>query len=181
VAFFFKIYNMKKLFTFIILCFSLISCNETIKEKKPKNQWNYTTDKEEAIELKKEQSEDLKSYYEDALKIDTDFAANEKEILADYGGEEDALIEKAKTKNEKALDALAELRNLQMNRWKSLTELDRKIRVFNNALSLSISDIKRINEAKDLKRWMKNIDAEDKIQDDLKQTYYKAVEKLDID
>ena len=68
-----------------------------------------------------------------------------------------------------------------MNRWKSLTELDRKIRVFNNALSLSISDIKRINEAKDLKRWMKNIDAEDKIQDDLKQTYYKAVKKLDID
>ena len=68
-----------------------------------------------------------------------------------------------------------------MNRWKSLSELGRKTEDFDNALSRSISDIKRINEAKDLKRWMKNIDAEDKIQDDLKQTYYKAVEKLDID
>ena len=172
---------MKKLFTFIILCFSLISCNETIKEKKPKTEWNYTTDKEEAIELKKEQTEDYKSYFEDALKIETDFAADEKEILADYGGKEETLIKKAKTKDEKALDALADLRNLQMQKSKDLRELGRKTEDFDNALSRSISDINRINEAKDLKAWTKAIAAEDKIQDDLGEAHEKAEGKLKKD
>jgi len=162
---------MKKLFVLLFVGSILASCGGS----------GYTTDKEEALELKKEQTENLKSYYEDALEIKTDFVADEKEILADYGGKEETLIKKAKTKDEKALDALADLRNLQMQKSKDLRELGRKTEDFDNALSRSISDIKRINEAKDLKRWMKNIDAEDKIQDDLKQTYYKAVEKLDID
>ena len=162
---------MKKLFVLLFAGSLLASCGGSA----------YTTDKEEAIELKKEQSENLKSYYEDKLEIETDFVADEKEILADYGGKEDALIKKAKTKDEKALDALADLRNLEMQRTKDLRELGRKTEDFDRALRVSISDIKDINEAKDLKAWNKAIAAEDKIQDDLGEAHHKAVDKLKKD
>ena len=162
---------MKKLFVLLFVGSLLASCGGS----------SYTTDKDEALELKKEQTEDLKSYYEDALEIETDFVADEKEILADYGGKEASLIKKAKTKDEKALDALADLRNLQMQKDKDLIELDRKTEDFDNALSKSISDIKEINEAKDLKAWNKAIDAERKIQDDLEEAHRKAVDKLKKD
>lgn len=162
---------MKKLFVLLFAGSLLASCGGS----------SYTTDKDEALELKKEQTEDLKSYYEDALEIETDFVADEKEILADYGGKEETLIKKAKTKDEKALDALADLRNLQMQKSKDLRELGRKTEDFDNALSRSISDIKRINEAKDLKTWTKAIEAEDKIQNDLGDAHTKAVNKLKKD
>ena len=162
---------MKKLFVLLFVGSILASCGGS----------GYTTDKEEALELKKEQTENLKSYYEDALEIKTDFVADEKDILADYGGKEETLIKKAKTKDEKALDALADLRNLQMQKSKDLRELGRKTEDFDNALSRSISDINRINEAKDLKAWTKAIAAEDKIQDDLGEAHEKAEGKLKKD
>ena len=162
---------MKKLFILLFAGSILASCGGS----------SYTTDKDEALELKKEQTEDLKSYYEDALEIETDFVADEKEILADYGGKEDALIKKAKTKDEKALDALADLRNLQMQRSKDLSELGRKTEDFDRALGNSISDIESINEAKDLKAWTKAIAAENKIQSDLGEAHGKAVGKLKKD
>jgi len=162
---------MKKLFVLLFVGSILASCGGS----------SYTTDKEEAIELKKEQTEDLKSYYEDALEIETDFVADEKEILADYGGKEDALIKKAKTKDEKALDALADLRNLQMQRSKDLSELDRKTEDFDNALSRSITDIKQLNEDKELEAFNKAIDAEDDIQTKLEEAHTKAVDKLKKD
>ena len=162
---------MKKLFVLLFAGSILASCGGS----------SYTTDKDEALELKKEQTEDLKSYYEDKLEIETDFVADEKEILADYGGKEDALIKKAKTKDEKALDALADLRNLEMQRTKDLRELDRKTEDFDRALRVSISDIKDINEAKDLKAWNKAIAAEEKIQNELGEAHEKAVDKLKKD
>ena len=58
----------------------------------------------------------MKSYYQSALEIETDFYASQKEILADYGGKESTLMKKAKTKDEKALEALADLRNLELGK-----------------------------------------------------------------
>ncbi|MDB2408626.1 hypothetical protein N9W09_02440 [Crocinitomicaceae bacterium] len=162
---------MKKLFVLLFVGSLLASCGGS----------SYTTDKDEALELKKEQTENLKSYYEDALEIETDFVADEKEILADYGGKEASLIKKAKTKDEKALDALADLRNLQMQKSKDLDELERKTEDFDNALKESISDIKKINEAKDLTKWTEAIAAEDKIQGDLETAHTTAVGKLKKD
>lgn len=158
---------MKKILVFLFVGAILASCGSS-----------YTTDKDEALELKKEQTEELKSYYEDALEIETDFAADEKEILADYGGKEENLIKKAQTKDEDALDALAELRDLELDKSVDLRELDLEHVDFNNALRRSISDIEKINEEKDIKSWLKAIEAENKIQMDLREAYMKKVNKL---
>ena len=159
---------MKKLFVLLFVGSILASCGGS----------GYTTDKEEALELKKEQTENLKSYYEDALEIKTDFVADEKDILADYGGKEDALIKKAKTKDEKALDALADLRNLQMQKSKDLRELGRKTEDFDDALDQSIEDIEALFDEKDRKAFDKAIEAENEIQTKLREAHTKAVGKL---
>ena len=109
---------------------------------------SYTTDKEEALEMKKSQTEDMKSYYESLLAIETDFYAERKEILADYGGKESSLLEKAKTKDEKALDALADLRNLELGKRRDMDALSRKYED-SHALSQSIRDINQLYDSKD--------------------------------
>lgn len=162
---------MKKLFVLLFAGALLASCGGS----------SYTTDKEEVIEMKKDQSENLKSYYEDVLAVETDFAADKKEILADYGGKEETLMKKAKTKDEKALDALADLRNLEMKYNQDLRELKRETEDFDEALEQSIDDINELNEEKDLKAFTKAIEAEDDIQAKLLEAHNKAVEKLKKD
>jgi len=159
---------MKKLFAVLFVGALLASCGGS----------SYTTDKEEALEMKKSQTEDMKSYYESLLAIETDFYAERKEILADYGGKESSLLEKAKTKEEKALDALADLRNLELGRRSDKDALSRKYEEKHRALNWSIDDIGMIYDSKELKDWNKAIKAEDKIQSDLGDAHYKAVEKL---
>ena len=106
---------------------------------------------------------------------------DEKEILADYGGKEDALIKKAKTKDEKALDALADLRNLEMQKTKDLRELNRKTEDFDDALDQSIEDIEALFDKKDRKAFDKAIEAENEIQKKLREAHTKAVDKLKKD
>ena len=91
---------MKKLFGLLFAVAILTSCGGS----------SYTTDKEEALEMKQEQTENYKAYYESAFGIEKDYYEERKEILADYGGKEENLMKKAKTKDETALDALADLR-----------------------------------------------------------------------
>ena len=159
---------MKKLFAVLFAGALLASCGGS----------SYTTDKEEALEMKKSQTEDMKSYYESALEIETDFYASQKEILADYGGKESTLMKKAKTKDEKALEALADLRNLELGKRRDMDALSRKYEDSHRALSQSIRDINQLNDSKDLKEWSKAIEAEEKIQSDLADKHYKAVDKL---
>ena len=159
---------MKKLFAVLFAGALLASCGGS----------SYTTDKEEALEMKKSQTEDMKSYYESALEIETNFYASQKEILADYGGKESTLMKKAKTKDEKALDALADLRNLELGKRRDMDALSRKYEDSHRALSQSIRDINQLNDSKDLKEWSKAIEAEEKIQSDLADKHYKAVDKL---
>ena len=159
---------MKKLFAVLFSGALLASCGGS----------SYTTDKEEALEMKKSQTEDMKSYYESALEIETNFYASQKEILADYGGKESTLMKKAKTKDEKALDALADLRNLELGKRRDMDALSRKYEDSHRALSQSIRDINQLNDSKDLKDWNKAIEAEEKIQSDLADKHYKAVDKL---
>ena len=99
-------------------------------------------------------------------------------ILADYGGKESTLMKKAKTKDEKALDALADLRNLELGKRRDMDALSRKYEDSHRALSQSIRDINQLNDSKDLKEWSKAIEAEEKIQSDLAEKHYKAVDKL---
>ena len=159
---------MKKLFAVLFAGALLASCGGS----------SCTTDKEEALEMKKSQTEDMKSYYESLLAIETDFYAERKEILADYGGKESSLLEKAKTKDEKALDALADLRNLELGKRSDKDALAKKYEDKHSALRYSIEDIRMIYDSKELKDWDKAIKAEDKIQSDLADAHYKAVEKL---
>lgn len=159
---------MKKLFAVLFAGALLASCGGS----------SYTTDKEEALEMKKSQTEDMKSYYESALEIETNFYASQKEILADFGGKESTLMNKAKTKDEKALDALADLRNLELGKRREMDALSRKYEDSHRALSQSIRDINQLNDSKDLKEWSKAIEAEEKIQSDLADKHYKAVDKL---
>ena len=159
---------MKKLFAVLFAGVLLASCGGS----------SYTTDKEEALEMKKSQTEDMKSYYESALEIETAFYASQKEILADYGGKESTLMKKAKTKDEKALEALADLRNLELGKRRDMDALSRKYEDSHRALSQSIRDINQLNDSKDSKEWSKAIEAEEKIQSDLADKHYKAVDKL---
>ena len=159
---------MKKLFAVLFVGALLASCGGS----------SYTTDKEEALEMKKSETEDLKAYYESALAIATDFHSERKEILADYDGMEPILMKKAKTKDEKALEALADLRNLELGRRRDMNALDRKYEDNRIALRTSIRDIKQLNDAKSLKDWKKAIDDEQKKQDKLWEDHDKALQKL---
>ena len=87
-------------------------------------------------------------------------------------------MEKAKTKDEKALDALADLRSIELGRRSEKDALSRKYEEKHRALRYSIDDIQMIYDSKELKDWDKAIKAEDKIQSDLGDAHYKAVEKL---
>ena len=58
---------------------------------------------------------------------------------------------------------------------KDVTALDEDSQ---RALSQSIRDINQLNDSKDLKEWSKAIEAEEKIQSDLADKHYKAVEKM---
>ena len=159
---------MKKLFAVLFAGALLASCGGS----------SYTTDKEEVLEMKKSQTEELKTYLEKALEIETDFYASQKEILADYGGEESTLMKKAKTKDEKALDALADLRNLEISKYSEIEALGRKQEEIRRVLRASISDIRQLNDVKDLKTWNEAIEAEEETQRNLRDKHYKAVDKL---
>ena len=138
----------------------------------------YTTDKDEALEMKKEMTAELPDYYADLLAIHTDYNEAEKEILADYGGKTETLMEKAKTKDEAALAALADLRDLQLSARQDEKDLDRAKADREAALDFSIGDIKYLNDDKDLKEWNKALQAEDKIASELAKASRKAIDAL---
>ena len=159
---------MKKLFAVLFAGALLASCGGS----------SYTTDKEEVLEMKKSQTEDLKTYLEKVLEIETDFYASQKEILADYEGKESTLMKKAKTKDEKALGALADLRNLEISKYSEIETLGRKQEDIRRVLRASISDIRQLNDVKDLKTWNEAIEAEEDTQRNLRDKHYEAVNKL---
>lgn len=138
----------------------------------------YTTDKDEALEMKKEMTAELPDYYADLLAIHTDFQADKKEILADYGGKEETLMEKAKTKDEAALATLADLRELEFSMEKDLNDLNRANEDRTRAMNQSISDIQALNESKDLKEWNKALQAENTIAMTLSKASSKAIMEL---
>lgn len=159
---------MKNLFAVLFAGALLASCGGS----------SYTTDKEEVLEMKKSQTEDLKTYLEKVLEIETDFYASQKEILADYEGKESTLMKKAKTKDEKALGALADLRNLEISKYSEIEALGRKQEDIRRVLRASISDIRQLNDVKDLKTWNEAIEAEEDTQRNLRDKHYEAVNKL---
>lgn len=159
---------MKKLFLLLFTASLIASCGGS----------SYTTDKEEALEMKQDQTEDYKAYYESALEIEKDFYAERKEILADYGGKQENLMKKAKNKDEEALGALTDLRNLELRKRQDMNALERKFEDRDRALRQSINDIRQLNDSKDLKSWNEKIRAEEKIQEDLGDKHYEAIEKL---
>lgn len=159
---------MKKLFAVLFAGALLASCGGS----------SYTTDKEEVLEMKKSQTEGLKTYLEKVLEIETDFYASQKEILADYEGKESTLMKKAKTKDEKALGALADLRNLEISKYSEIEALGRKQEDIRRVLRASISDIRQLNDVKDLKTWNEAIEAEEDTQRNLRDKHYEAVNKL---
>jgi len=138
----------------------------------------YTTDKDEALEMKKEMTADLPDYYADLLAIHTEYKESEKEILADYGGKTETLMEKAKTKDEAALTALADLRDLQSSATQDEKDLERAKDDKERALNQSIRDIRYLNDAKDLTDWNKALQAENKIASTLAEASDKAIGEL---
>tara|TARA_B110000046_G_C12963698_1_gene385698 strand:+ start:334 stop:819 length:486 start_codon:yes stop_codon:yes gene_type:complete len=159
---------MKKLFMLLFVGSLLASCGGS----------SYTTDKESALEMKKEQTEALKGYYAKLLDINTEFEAAQKEILADYGGKSSTLWDKAKTNDDAAMDAWADLQNLSLQKSIDIKALNRITEDFDDALQLSIGDIRDLNEPKDLEAWSKSIEAENKIANDLAEASNKAISEL---
>jgi len=91
---------MKKLFVLLFAGSLLASCGGS----------GYTTDKEDVIAGYDDMKEDAQGHYDALLEIETSWAEDEKEMLKDYEGKFNKLIEKA-AKDDDAKGDLEDYRN----------------------------------------------------------------------
>ena len=91
---------MKKLFVLLFVGSLLASCGGS----------GYTTDKEDVISGYDDMKEDAQGHYDALLAIEESWAEDEKEMLKDYEGKLDKLVEKA-AKDDDAQGALEDYRN----------------------------------------------------------------------
>lgn len=158
------------------LIFLLVSCGGS----------GYTTDMDKAIDLRVEQVQELEVMHEGALAIEKDYLSDRKDLLAVYQGRIDSLMSKVESKDEAALDALAELREIEATRRVENRVLRRKTEERDVALEYSIDDIRRIyghskastEDKKAYDDFKKALEIEDEKADKSRDSYYKKIEEL---
>ena len=102
---------MKKLFVLLFAGSLLASCGGS----------GYTTDQEDVISGYDDMKEDAQGHYDALLEIEKSWAEDKKEMLKDYEGKEDKLIEKA-AKDDDAKGALEDYRNAEYDYEKEKSE-----------------------------------------------------------
>ena len=135
---------MKKIY-FALLMLGLIvtSCGGT----------GYTTDKDEALEqleqIAKDEEEGQKTFLED-LKS---WKEEKDKILKEYSGKESKLLKKAKKDNEDALDALADLRALEIKVQLAYFDMEKEIERRELVWYISQRDIISLMDEDDQEDW----------------------------
>ena len=126
---------MKKLFVLLFAVAVLASCGGS----------GYTTDQEDVISGYDDMKEDAQGHYDALLEIEKSWAEDKKEMLKDYEGKEDKLIEKA-AKDDDAKGALEDYRNRQFKYEKALWEQNKSWGEANWGLEKANSDQKQMLE-----------------------------------
>lgn len=159
-----------------VLLFLLSSCGGS----------GYTTDMDEAISLRAQQVQDLELMYESTLLIEEDYLSDRKDLLSVYQGRIDSLMTKVESKDDEAMNALAELREIEASRRKENRLLRRETEERDTALEYSLDDIRRIyghpnaspEDKKAYKAFKKAMKIEDDKADQFRDDYYKKLEKI---
>ena len=158
---------MKKLFVLLFVGSLLASCGGS----------DYTTDKEDVISGYDDMKEDAQGYYDALLEINTSWAEDKKEMLKDYEGKEDKLIEKA-AKDDDAKGALEDYRNAE---YVSSTRFGRYVADWywkNWGIKQANSDISSMLEGDAKKKFDEGIKKSKDAIDDILKKHNEAVGKL---
>ena len=130
-------------FALLMLGLVLTSCGGTA----------YTTDKDEALEqleqIAKDEEEGQKTFLED-LKS---WKEEKDKILKEYSGKESKLLKKAKKDDEHALDALADLRALDIKVQLAYFDMEKEIERRELVWSISQGDIISLMDDDDQEDW----------------------------
>lgn len=146
----------------------------------------YTTDMDKALDIRAEQVQELEVMHEGALAIEKDYLSDRKDLLAVYQGRIDSLMSKVESKDEAALDALAELREIEATRRIENRLLRRRTEERDAALEYSLDDIRRIyghskassEDKKAYEDFKKAMKIEGDKADQFREEYYKKLEKI---
>ena len=128
----------------------------------------------------------LEVMHEGALAIEKDYLSDRKDLLAVYQGRIDSLMSKVESKDEAALDALAELRKIEATRRIENRLLRRRTEEHDAALEYSLDDIRRIyghskassEDKKAYEDFKKAMKIEGDKADQFREEYYKKLEKI---
>ena len=158
---------MKNIFTLLLATVLLASCGGS----------GYTTDKENVISGYDEMKEDAQGHYDALMAIEESWAEDEKEILKDYEGKLNKLIEKA-AKDDDAKGALEDYRNRQFKYTKSMQEENTSWSDSNWGLKKAASDQSQMLEKDEKKKFNEAIEKSNKAINKIAEKHNKAVGKL---
>ena len=110
------------------------------------------------------------------------YKEKEDELLKDYDGKERKPIKMAKTGDEDALNTLTELRKIGFTREHRIYDFEKSIyHPLSHAFRESVRDIRKLNDANDLKDWEKDMDKIEKKRNKEFAKFYKKREEISRD
>lgn len=158
---------MKKLFVLLFVGSLLASCGGS----------GYTTDQEDVISGYDDMKEHAQGHYDALLEIEKSWAEDEKEMLKDYEGKENKLIEKA-AKDDDAKGALEDYRNREFDYEMELNEKKADWTKNNWGIKKSNSDISEMLEGDAQTKFDEAIKKSQDAIDDIVKKHNEAVGKL---
>ena len=161
---------MKKLFVLLFVGSLLASCGGS----------GYTTNKEDVIAGYDDMKEDAQGHYDALLEIETSWAEDEKEILKDYEGKLNKLIEKA-AKDDDANGALEDYRNREFKYEKAINAQQTSWGEANWGIKKAANDQSKMLEKDERKKFNEAIEKSQKAINEIAQKHHEAVGKLHKD
>ncbi|MDC1361682.1 hypothetical protein N8203_01080 [Crocinitomicaceae bacterium] len=158
---------MKKLFVLLFVGSILASCGGS----------GYTTDQEDVISGYDDMKEDAQGHYDALLEIEKSWAEDKKEMLKDYEGKENKLIEKA-AKDDDAKGALEDYRNAEYDYEKEMSEKKADWKWKNWGIKQANSDISGMLEGDAQTKFNEAIKKSQDAIDDILTKHNEAVGKL---
>ena len=159
--------GMKKLFVLLFVGSILASCGGS----------GYTTDKEDVIAGYDDMKEDAQGHYDALLAIEESWAEDEKEMLKDYEGKLNKLVEKA-AKDDDAKGALEDYRNRQFDYNKEMREERISWSDATWGLEMANSDQSNMLEKDEKKKFDEAIEKSNTAITKIRQAHNKKVEAL---
>ena len=158
---------MKKLFVLLFAGALLASCGGS----------GYTTDQEEVVSGYDDMKEDAQAHYDALLEIEKSWAEDKKEMLKDYEGKEDKLIEKA-AKDDDAKGALEDYRNAEYDYERDKSEKANDWYWKNWGIKQAKSDMENMLEGDALKKFKDDVKKSQDAIDKIVEKHDKAVQDL---